>query len=123
MPPLKSEGSGPDAALIFIEGAGISGDLYKPLMQEVQNKSNLRLWVGLPAFLGNTPEPVRLSADIKSTIKDMEAQGFNASHSLYFYGGHSLGTVFIQDYVSQNASSALGQVLTGGFLARKHYTA
>lgn len=119
--PVKE--GGPQAALIFIEGAEIPCEKYVPLLQEVQNKSGLSLWVGLPAFALNTPEPVRLAADIASTIRDMEKEGFNSTESLMYYGGHSLGTVFIQDYVSTNASSAAGQVLTGGFLARKHYTA
>ena len=114
--------TGPAAAFIFIEGAEIAGDLYTPLLQQVQNASNLSLWVGIPAFLGNTPEPIRLAADITATLKDLEKAGFNSGgDALYFYGAHSLGTVFIQDYVSANASHASGQVLTGGFLSRKHY--
>lgn len=117
---------GPSAAFIFIEGAEIEGSLYTPLLQQVQNKSGLSLWVGIPAFLDNTPEPVRLKADIEATIKDMEKQGFDPSApgTLFFYGGHSLGTVFIQDYVmSDKTANAAGQVLTGGFLARKHFSA
>lgn len=127
MPAVKTTGQ--TAALIFIEGAEIEGSLYEPLLAQVQNLSALSLWVGIPAFLGNTPEPVRLAADIKSTFKDLEKAGFNASSpdTLFFYGGHSLGTVFVQDYVADSISNssdypATGQVLTGGFLARKHYT-
>jgi len=121
LPPVRSEG--PSAALVFIQGAEIANDLYIPLLQAVQNKSDLGLWVGIPSFLGNTPEPLQLPLAIKSTIEEMEKQGLNSSEALMFYGGHSLGTVFIQDYVAENASHASGQVLTGGFLARKHFTA
>ena len=120
--PLKSQGQ--EAALLFVEGAEIAGDLYVPLLQQVQNMSGLSLWVGIPEFLGDLPDPVTLSADIKSTLKDLESAGFNASgDALLYFGAHSLGTVFLQDYVEANASHAVGQVLTGGFLARKHYSA
>jgi hypothetical protein len=65
----------------------------------------------------DTPEPALLSHNVNAVLSMMRSAGFNGT-TLYF-GAHSLGTVFLQDFCASNACA--GQVLTGGFLARTHY--
>ena len=68
----------------------------------------------------DTPEPLRIDADIRATLKLMYDAGMSQDTPLYF-GGHSLGTVFLQDWCTKNQDLCKGQVLTGGFLARTNF--
>lgn len=116
--PVKEGGQ--EIALVWIQGAQVPAALYVPLMQELQKQSATSLWIGLPSFLGDTPEPVRLQADIDDTIKKMQAAGLSADAKI-FYGAHSLGTVFLQQFVAKNPGRCAGQILTGGFIARTNF--
>ena len=119
--PLENA-SGPKAALVWIQGALVPASKYKPLLRSVQEAAvdQLTLWTGSPSFLLDTPEPVRLDADIRATLKLMYDAGMPEETPLYF-GGHSLGTVFIQTWCTDNPDLCRGLILGGGFLARTNF--
>jgi len=81
---------------------------------------DLSLWIGQPSFTADTPEPAMMAYNIDATLKLMYAAGMPKDTKLYF-GGHSLGTVFLQMWCVGD-SRCLGQILTGGFIARKNYS-
>lgn len=107
------------AALIWVQGALTPAHAYTPLMEAIQAASAQSLWIGQPSFLGATPEPARLPANIDATLKLMYAAGMPAGTPLYF-GAHSLGTVFLQLWCAKDPRCK-GQILTGGFIARTNY--
>ena len=93
--PPSSKG-GTRAALVWVQGAGIAAHLYTDLLTSIQNASvDLELWVGQPSFLLDTPEPLRLKANVEDTLALMYKAGMPADTPLLF-GAHSLGTVFLQ---------------------------
>merc|ERR1719424_2105914 len=70
----KTNSSTP-AAFIWIQGALTPAHVYTPLLKKIHDASSLSLWVGQPSFLGDPPEPARLSANIDDTLKKMYASG------------------------------------------------
>lgn len=50
-----------------------------------------RIWVGLPQFVFNVPEPLLIDHYVESTIKDLKAAGFTGSNIIM--AAHSLGGV------------------------------
>lgn len=117
MKPVKA---GTEVALIWIQGAQCPQTGYVPLLRQLQQLSGEALWIGQPSFLGDTPEPVRLQADIDDTLKLMTDAGMSKDVKV-FYGAHSLGTVFLQMFCSKTPDRCAGQILTGGFIARSNY--
>ena len=112
LPPIKN---GPAvASLVLLHGASISPDQYIPTAQQIQQSSSLSLWVGIPTVDLNAPGAVPKAID--RIISEMQSQGM--STQFYFYGGHSLGTVKIQEYCFEYSSNCTGQVLLAGNLAR-----
>jgi hypothetical protein len=84
----------------------------------MQEASGLQLWIGQPSFLGNTPEPGLLGKHIDDTRDRMVKAGMDVSPEHTFYGAHSLGIVWLQDWYVKN--DCAGQVLTSGFISRKY---
>lgn len=112
----------PTAALILIEGSGIANDAYVPLGQAIQEASNLQLWIGIPSFKNNTPNPLTMDLNIDTTLAAMKRQGMRAKY--YFYGGHSLGGAVLQNWVNKSYTNRTidGQILMGSFLTRVYKT-
>jgi len=57
--PLEGKTDGPELALVLIQGATCPAEGYRPLAEALQKASPYKLWVGVPAFVGNTPEPAQ----------------------------------------------------------------
>lgn len=116
---LKPTKQGKDeVALIFIQGAQIRPDQYVPLAKTIQAATEYTLWVGIPEFWLDMPQPLDLSGGIDRMMKNLTNAGMKATK--FFFAGHSLGGAMLQDYVFANKSSASGQILTGSFLERKY---
>jgi len=124
--------TGTPAAWIVLPGAQIGKDTYKDLAVAVQKAAPMPLWV---AVLGTavTPSPIppEIGPRIDHVLNTMKSQGLDLDHVKLFYGGHSLGSVFIQDHLAKyhgkqgpmgGKIQVLGQVLMGGFIQRKYYT-
>mmetsp|Transcript_60379 Transcript_60379/g.127926 ORF Transcript_60379/g.127926 Transcript_60379/m.127926 type:complete len:576 (-) Transcript_60379:387-2114(-) len=129
LPPLAGK-QGPTSAWICIPGAQIDKDAYRPLADAVQTEMSSPLWVAIiGTYFMPTAVPPELGARIDGALKEMEKQGLDLASVKLFYGGHSLGSVFIQDHLASHHGSSgpmggtvsvLGQVLMGGFLQRKY---
>lgn len=121
--------SGPPGAWILVPGAEIDKEAYTPMALAVQKASSMPLWVAiLGTYVGPTVLPPEMGPRIDNAMSTMESQGLDLKTVKLFYGGHSLGSVFIQDHLAGSGSSGplggkvavLGQVLMGGFLQRKY---
>ena len=49
--------------MIFLQGAKVSNDKYVPLLQKTQDKllqseNKINLWISIPEFIDNTPNPL-----------------------------------------------------------------
>jgi len=114
----------------LIPGAQISKDTYIPLAGAVQKECSAPLWVAiLGTYLTPTVLPQELGPRIDYALATMQGQGLDLDKVKLFYGGHSLGSIFIQDHLAANHGSGgpmagkvqvLGQTLFGGFLQRKY---
>lgn len=122
--------SGSPAAWIVLPGAQIDMETYKPLAQAVQAEASMPLWVAvLGTYLTPSAIPPEVGPRIDHVLNTMKGQGLDLEQVKLFYGGHSLGSVFIQDHLYKNYGSkgpmggkiqVLGQVLMGGFIQRKY---
>ena len=106
-------------ALIVIQGTQIKPDQYAPLVDVLQNISQYSLWVGIPDYHFDVPEPLEIGSGIDRTLKSMKSMGMNESIPLFF-AGHSLGGVILQDYLQNNSTIAKGQILMGSYLLEKY---
>merc|ERR1719265_13243 len=98
----------------------INNELYKPLLQAVQAaaaKKGISLFVGAPWYALNVVQPADLKYRVADVQSKLQAAGLN-SGAPQFFGGHSVGGVFMQDYV--NGTGAAAQVLYGSFIQRKY---
>jgi len=121
LPPLPGK-AGPPKILIYVHGASINEKNYVTVAQAIQRASHLSLWVGLPHFLGNVPNPITITGAVTGMVKRIGAasQG-NFSNppapSDVFVAAHSLGGVFSPAVVNKQGYKALlefGSYVTNG---------
>ena len=115
--PVKRGSS--QVALIMVQGPGITADQYRPLSIALQQASDYSLWVGIPEFLADVPDPLVLPKAIDRVLRSMKDAGMDTDK--IFFAGHSLGGIILQDYVYINPSNVTGQILMGSFLLRKYH--
>eukprot|EP00927_Polykrikos_kofoidii_P083167 TRINITY_DN8458_c1_g1_i1.p1 TRINITY_DN8458_c1_g1~~TRINITY_DN8458_c1_g1_i1.p1 ORF type:complete len:517 (+),score=67.54 TRINITY_DN8458_c1_g1_i1:197-1552(+) len=109
--------SGPAKVLIVINGALVANTNYLDVAKAVQNASDLKLWVAIPQFIINTPNPAQINSKIKDAIFKLEAAGFPGSidhGNDVVIAGHSLGGIFGQKAVVTGGYKAM--VLFGSYL-------
>lgn len=114
--------TGKQVGIMMLSGAAIANTAYQPMLETMQESAATRgisLFVGVPWYAGNTPNPVDLSFRLSDVQNKLQAAGLPADAPM-FYAAHSLGTVFMQEYVKGLGSKAAGQILMGGFIQRKH---
>lgn len=69
MPPVTEEGT--DVAIIWIHGMQCDNAGYQNIATEVQNQGielGQRIWVGLPDFAFDAPEPILIDHYVSQTI-------------------------------------------------------
>jgi len=116
--------TGIPVGVVAIEGASIPNDAYIPLMQAFQNASapEYSVYVSIPSFILDCPNPPQISSKIAAARKALLAAMPNSNSTTKMVGfAHSLGAVFLQDYVSKNPTQFSVQFLTGASLGRKYY--
>ena len=106
-------------ALIVIQGAQIAPKQYAPLVAALQNISQYSLWVGIPDYHFDVPEPLEIGSGIDRILNSMKSMGMNESIPIFF-AGHSLGGVILQDYLQSRSTISKGQILLGSFLLEKY---
>lgn len=62
----------------MIQGAEIPPEQYAPLVDVLQNVSHFSLWVGIPDYHFDFPEPLEIGSGIDRILKAMNSQGFCA---------------------------------------------
>lgn len=107
-----------EVALIYIQGAQIGTDKYVSLAKAIQAASPYTLWLGIPEFWLDAPQPLDLSEGIARVMQTMKNGGMTATK--VFFGGHSLGGAMLEDYVFANSNATAGQILMGSFIERKY---
>jgi len=121
---------GDPMAWIVLPGAQIDMETYKPLAEAVQKQATNPVWVAiLGTFVTPTVVPPEVGPRIDHVLNSMKDEGLDLDKVKLFYGGHSLGSVFIQDHLATHYGKqgphdgkidVLGQVLMGGFIQRKY---
>ena len=71
MPPIAGA-SGEEVAIVWIHGMQCDPQGYTALASEIQSngaQNNQKIWVGLPEFLFDAPEPILIGSNVKDTLE------------------------------------------------------
>jgi len=112
---------GTPIAIVWIHGMSCDASAYTDIAQAVQleGASNYqKIWIGIPQFLFDAPEPVLIDHYVTDTISKLQAAGFTGDN--IFLAAHSLGGVMAQKYVAKNADIK-GLVLMGSVILRNNH--
>ena len=118
MPPT-AEATGDDVAIVWIHGADCDPQAYTDLASKIQSQGSAagqKVWVGLPEFLFDVPEPLLINGYVQDTLDELRDAGFTGDN--IFIAGHSLGGVMAQDYANSQSDLIKGQFLMGSVLLR-----
>jgi hypothetical protein len=110
--------SGAHKILVVVNGAFVPNDDYVDVAKAIQSATDLNLWVAIPSFIINTPNPGEIDSKIKGSISALESAGFPGtarSDVDVVVGGHSLGGIFSQTAVAKG--NYAGLVLFGSYLS------
>ena len=100
---------------LFSPGATIAGAAFLPLLQAVQEYYPGSLWVGATSEWGNEmPNPLEIGGQITKCL-DKAAKAGYSTYNIYF-GGHSLGGIVLESYISGHSKIANGIALLGTWL-------
>jgi hypothetical protein len=117
LPPAAGK-SGPEKAFVLVHGAKVNEKFYVELATSIQKASPLRLWVGIPSFAIDTPNPLQIKSAVKGSVTAIEKAGnWTANSSDVFLAGHSLGGVFAPSVAASENYAALvefGSYVTQG---------
>merc|ERR1712166_1201581 len=115
--PLSGK-AGPEKLLVIINGAYVANTDYAELGQKIQEASPLKLWVAIPSFLLNCPNPGQIDSKIKDAVSQVKSGGFSGvtPSTDVFISGHSLGGIFSQTVVAKGGYAGL--VLFGSYLTK-----
>jgi hypothetical protein len=116
---------GVEAGYIFVQGASIPAKNYNKYARQLQDKFNGSLWVVLTEFVLDTPEPLQIGSVMSSAFDSLKSAGFKYNQQTpFFFGGHSLGGIMVQNYVFGSASgfpfTMRGLILEGSFISRSN---
>merc|ERR1719460_1778831 len=113
--PLSTK-TGDQKLLVIINGAYVENTNYAELGQAIQKASPLKLWVAIPSFLLNCPNPGEIKSKITGAVSEVKSQGFSGINSTsdVFVAGHSLGGIFSQTVV--HGGGYAGLILFGSYL-------
>jgi len=113
--PNNPDDESPQIGLIFIPGAKIPGEAYLPLLSAVQEHYPGSLWVGATTgWLAGMPNPVEIGGLINKCLDRAAEAGYSTDN--VFFGGHSLGGIVLETYISGHADIASGIALLGTWI-------
>ena len=124
-----SDATGTPAAIIWIHGMQCKPEAYQKIASEVQKEAafqGYKLWVGLPEFAFDAPEPILIGHYVTQTYDELKQHGFTGEN--VFMAAHSLGGVMTQLYVGGHDGNKTlsetvpikGMMLMGSVLLRSH---
>jgi len=103
--------------LTIIIGARVPAKEYVSLAAEIQKQSPFKLWVAIPEWLFDVPEPIDIKSRITETISAARKAGFTSiGLQDVFLAGHSLGGIFGRQVAS--SMGLAGLILLGSYTAR-----
>jgi hypothetical protein len=117
MPPTATKGT--DVAIVWIHGMDCDNAAYQTIAAEVQRQGaekGQRIWIGLPDFIFDAPEPILIDHYVSDTMKELVKEGFTGDN--YVMAGHSLGGVMAQQYSNKHSDTFKAQILMGSTLTR-----
>ena len=120
--PPPASASGDNVAVIWIHGMDCDNDAYTTFASEIQSQgaaNGQKIWVGLPQFILDAPEPILIDHYVSDTLKKLQESGFEGDNVLI--AGHSLGGVMTQNYTKKNTDKIKGQILMGSVLLRSNH--
>merc|ERR1712193_16257 len=100
--PLSGK-AGPEKLLIIINGAYVPNTDYVAGGEAIQAASPLKLWIAIPSFILNCPNPGEIGSKIdgaKSTVQKMNFTNMDSAKDV-FISGHSLGGIMCQSTVAK----------------------
>ncbi|XP_067933356.1 uncharacterized protein [Watersipora subatra] len=110
--------SGPAIGFVILPGAQISADQYLSLGKKIQADSPYSVWLAtVGGWLANMINPLQLSSFVDDAVKKMHVIGLPVNAPV-FMAAHSLGGVFLDDYIRSNPQSAAGVVLYGSYISK-----
>eukprot|EP01065_Artemidia_motanka_P006230 TRINITY_DN1304_c4_g1_i2.p1 TRINITY_DN1304_c4_g1~~TRINITY_DN1304_c4_g1_i2.p1 ORF type:complete len:479 (+),score=100.64 TRINITY_DN1304_c4_g1_i2:64-1500(+) len=116
-----SPGAGNKSLLVFVPGGKVPNDLYVDVLKELQTKmaGKVDLWVSIVScsLTGRLCLPVLSNLAVKSALKaGVKASGASAAET--WIGGHSLGSVEADRYVTGDGRKSIagGAMLWGGYV-------
>jgi len=110
--------TGAPKVLVINNGAFVSNEEYVGLATAIQDAAPMPLWIALPSYAGNVPDPITIGFKIKNALKAITAAGYEGEidpSTDVVIGGHSLGGIFSQMAVSK--SGYAGLMLFGSYLS------
>lgn len=123
--PPTSKGTDLEEALyVMIPGANVATEYYTSPMVAVQEQSNLRLWVVVPAFTGELCIPTCSSASrcgifkhtVDAAIQKAVDQGYTGAADKFFMAGHSLGGTCASYYTQANPETVIANIIYGSYV-------
>jgi hypothetical protein len=126
IPPSDPKAQGIDVGIIFIQGAEIDAKYYTAFSKKLQATFNGKIWLALAEFPLSTPEPVLIGKIVDDSFAGLAKAGLKVnSDTPFFFVGHSLGGVMLQDFLFKQTKSlpvkVSGIILEGSYIERKHF--
>ena len=93
MPPSAGV-TGEPIAIVWIHGADCDPSAYTDIASQIQSQgaaAGQQVYVGLPEFLFDIPEPLLINGYVQDTLDKLREAGFTGDN--IFIAGHSLGGV------------------------------
>ena len=118
--PPKSASHLKPIAVIWIHGMKCQPQAYKTIAQEFQQvaaEKGFKVWVGIPQFFLNIPQPLMMDHYVKSTFRVLKSKYSFPGNQIYL-AAHSLGGVMTQLYAKGKSDFIKGQILMGAVLLR-----
>ena len=114
--------TGKPIGVVAIEGAEIPNAAYVPLMLAFQKacEPEFSVYISIPSFILDCPNPPQIAGKIADARKALFAAMGTSTDTKVIGFAHSLGAVFLQDYVFKNPNQFAAQFLTGAALGRKY---
>jgi hypothetical protein len=117
-----------EVGLIFVQAAQVDPSNYKNISYLLQQKFPSKLWISLVEFPANIPTADLIAKQIDASFAALAQQGFKITpNTPFFFSGHGIGAILIQDYVLNNFKTLStkckpqGLILEAGYVQRKNY--
>jgi pimeloyl-ACP methyl ester carboxylesterase len=110
--------SGEEIAVVIIQGASCPPGGYQPLGEAIQAASPFPVWIGVPEYIQDIPEPAQFGSKLDDVLGRMATAGMTTNRTII--AAHSLGGVMSQIYLTSLGGHAEALVLMGATVLRSN---